>query len=206
MAKKKPKTIKAKPTKYLGTLHKSRLEAKWHVFLDFHFMADAWAYEPKKFQDPETGWSYLPDFYVKFGNVFHFYLEIKPTMPDEDFIKDLVKFVPILPAPLLLCVGTFYKDEPVIHRLTLDGLGPEEEINDVFFEAKDAIKAAQQCRFDLPESQMPRPSFREAKGPTPMEHHKRWVNKQKKDIVREREEARDKAVKDKTRGKRKRKS
>jgi len=208
MAKKKrvtraKKPIKAKPTKYRGTIHKSRLEATWAVFFDFHFMVDAFVYEPKKFNCPETGWSYLPDFYVNFGKLFHYYLEIKPVPPDDQFIKDLQVFVPVLPAPLLIGTGSFFKSKPVIQRLTLDGLGPEEELVDVFMEGADALKDAQQFRFDLPEAKRPRPPFREAVGPTPMDHYNRWASQQKKDVIREREQAREKVF-GKTRGKRKR--
>jgi len=181
--RKKPGTIKAKPTKYRGVVHRSRLEAKWAVFFDFHFMAETCVYEPRKFTDPETGWDYLPDFYLNFGSVFHYYLEVKPVMPDASYLEDLTAFIPVLPAPLLLCVGDFYKSAPVVHRFNNDGVGVAEEVIDVFMEGKEALEAAQGFRFDLPENKRPRPSFRQSSGLTPIERHQAYATQKKTEAL-----------------------
>lgn len=51
--------IKAIETRYAGCRFRSRLEARWAVFLD-HATVDVWEYEPEGFQLPSG--MYLPDF------------------------------------------------------------------------------------------------------------------------------------------------
>jgi hypothetical protein len=63
--------IKAIPTEYKGYLFRSRLEARWAVFLDA--MGIEWEYEPEGFILSDGSY-YLPDFYL---TRFHCYFEVK---------------------------------------------------------------------------------------------------------------------------------
>lgn len=65
--------IKAIPTRYRGYHFRSRLEARWAVFLDS--LGVRWEYEPEGYELPYGG-RYLPDFWLPDGAVF---LEIKPA-------------------------------------------------------------------------------------------------------------------------------
>ncbi|OFW21196.1 MAG: hypothetical protein A3H27_09005 [Acidobacteria bacterium RIFCSPLOWO2_02_FULL_59_13] len=64
-------------TRYRGRNFRSRLEAKWAVFMDH--MGVKWEYEPEGFAD-ERGGRYLPDFFLPDLNCF---LEIKPRKPTD---------------------------------------------------------------------------------------------------------------------------
>ena len=85
-------TIKAIPTRYKGHHFRSRLEARYAVFLDT--LGAQWQYEPEGFQLPITG-PYLPDFWVEGfparrmsgeESLVSFWLEIKPDKPrSSDF-------------------------------------------------------------------------------------------------------------------------
>jgi hypothetical protein len=66
--------IKAIETRYVGYCFRSRLEARWAVFLDAAGIP--WRYEPEGY-DLEGAW-YLPDFWLPKHGIF---LEIKPGMP-----------------------------------------------------------------------------------------------------------------------------
>lgn len=72
-----PKPIQ---TRYKGYNFRSRLEARYAVFLDA--LGLRWEYELEGFQLP-SGW-YLPDFKVQMPQLLpgHFWLEIKPATPD----------------------------------------------------------------------------------------------------------------------------
>lgn len=69
--------IQAIPTKYGDIQFKSRLEARWAVFMDA--LGVEWKYEYEGFQLP-SGW-YLPDFYLPKWNAW---LEIKPYPLEQD--------------------------------------------------------------------------------------------------------------------------
>lgn len=69
-------TIKAIETQYAGCRFRSRLEARWAVFLDH--LNIAWEYEPQGFVTP-TG-PYLPDFWLP---RYRTWLEIKGAAPTE---------------------------------------------------------------------------------------------------------------------------
>lgn len=68
--------IKAIETEYNGYKFRSRLEARWAVFLDE--LKVEYQYEPEGFDLHYSGW-YLPDFYLP---AYQTYLEIKP-LPDD---------------------------------------------------------------------------------------------------------------------------
>lgn len=82
-------TIKAIETEYNGYRFRSRLEARWAVFLDA--LGIRYEYEPEGFSLP-SGKHYLPDFRVKCygtrGHVgdepFDLYIEVKGRMTQKD--------------------------------------------------------------------------------------------------------------------------
>ena len=65
--------IKAIETQYKGYRFRSRLEARWAVFLDT--LGAQWEYENEGYDLGGAGW-YLPDFWLPSLNI---YLEIKPN-------------------------------------------------------------------------------------------------------------------------------
>ena len=71
--------IKAKETAYANRLFRSRLEARWAVFLDT--LRIRWEYEPERYELVSI--SYLPDFWLPDLKIW---LEIKPE-EDEDADK-----------------------------------------------------------------------------------------------------------------------
>ena len=64
--------IKAIETAYAGVLFRSRLEARWAVFMDA--VKQKWEYEPERIALPGGG-TYLPDFRTAGGG----YIEVKGT-------------------------------------------------------------------------------------------------------------------------------
>lgn len=69
-------TIQAIPTRFAGCHFRSRLEARWAVWLDTVRLE--WKYEPQGFNLGREGY-YLPDFYIP---ELDCYLEVKPQEPD----------------------------------------------------------------------------------------------------------------------------
>ena len=69
--------VTAIETYYKGKWFRSRLEAKWAVFMDE--LGVIWEYEPEGFKN-EDGECYLPDFFLPILNCF---LEIKPRKPTD---------------------------------------------------------------------------------------------------------------------------
>lgn len=75
-------TIKAIETLYKGCRFRSRLEARWAVFLDV--LGLEWEYEKEGF-DLDGDW-YLPDFWIPYREGlagWGWWVEIKPDRPDE---------------------------------------------------------------------------------------------------------------------------
>lgn len=70
--------IQAIPTKFNGTVYRSRTEAKWAWFFDHHGIPVQ--YEPEGFQT-EAGW-YLPDFQLLAAPRLT-YFEVKPHQPTK---------------------------------------------------------------------------------------------------------------------------
>lgn len=64
-------------TVYLGHRYRSRLEARWAVFMDA--LGIAYEYEPEGFELPDVG-RYLPDFWLP---KWEAWVEIKPSFPQE---------------------------------------------------------------------------------------------------------------------------
>jgi hypothetical protein len=78
-------TVSAIETRYAGCRFRSRLEARYAVFLDH--LSITWEYEPQGFQLP-SGARYLPDFRLPELKLF---LEIKgaqPTPADLDKVRE----------------------------------------------------------------------------------------------------------------------
>lgn len=88
-------TIKPLETRYAGCRFRSRLEARWAVFLDE--MRIGWEYEPQGFQT--SAGPYLPDFRVKPECVQHHDNEVSPAghfgMPTEGDVYLEVKGAPL---------------------------------------------------------------------------------------------------------------
>ena len=101
--------IKAIETKYQGYRFRSRLEARWAVFLDA--LGVEWEYEPEGF-DLGDGQAYLPDFRVKCwgtrGNIgntpFDLWVEVKGVMTKEDAWK-IQRFAEPIERPVLIVSG-----------------------------------------------------------------------------------------------------
>lgn len=79
--------MKAIETKYKGYRFRSRLEARWAVFLDT--LDCEWEYEKEGYDLGELGW-YLPDFFVRMSSAWQrrratptagYWLEIKGETP-----------------------------------------------------------------------------------------------------------------------------
>lgn len=72
-------------TTYKGYRFRSRLEARWAVFLDS--LGYQWQYEPEGFELSD-GTKYLPDFYIQGidtnNEQFCFWLEVKPEQSTDD--------------------------------------------------------------------------------------------------------------------------
>lgn len=86
-------TIKAIDTRYAGHLFRSRLEARWAVFLDQ--LGLRWEYEPEGFEIYD-GTRYLPDFRITVTSGACHWLEVKPLHITDDpkftaFKKAVVK-------------------------------------------------------------------------------------------------------------------
>lgn len=84
------KSLKAIETFYNGYRFRSRLEAKWAVFMDA--LGVRWEYESEGFDLGDDEW-YLPDFYLPDQDI---YVEIKPACkyqnyPDEDVLNKAFK-------------------------------------------------------------------------------------------------------------------
>lgn len=78
--------IKAIQTRYAGYLFRSRLEARWVVFLDA--LKLDWIYEPEGFQ-LLSGRRYLPDFKINFRNRI-LWADVKPDGVECKEVEELV--------------------------------------------------------------------------------------------------------------------
>lgn len=151
---------KSKPTIYRGVTFRSRLEARWAVFLDHHFMVRTWSYEPYEFTFPESGWRYTPDFGINIGGTIYL-LEVKPAMPTEEYKTQLTRIAED-GHHIWLGVGSFYQsEEPRLFDYT------NTEITTVvkpillsnwplFPSASASVKQASQFRFDLAKGYIPK--------------------------------------------------
>lgn len=148
--RRKRQSIEPKPTQYGNTLFRSRLEARWAVFLDFCGNVLNWEYEPREFKLP-NGWTYTPDFKVVFSGKPSLYLEVKPYQPHDNYLNNLVRFINRHKFRLLIGVGDFYKPDllatgivrPYSNRVAACLL------MDFFTDVPRAAYTASHFRFDL---------------------------------------------------------
>lgn len=167
-------SIEAKPTEYRGTLYRSRLEARWAVYLDHHPGILSPKYEPTTFYSPNL---YTPDFSFFLKTTGTFYLEVKPSLPSIDYLLGLIKILTEHPISLLLAVGDFYKSEPIVYEMNTykstnrNVLGSSLTKVPLFGDSY-ALMCASGYRFDLAQPEHPgkgnryaNPSKAQEKGP-----------------------------------------
>jgi len=106
-------------TRYRGYRFRSRLEARWAVFLDD--LAIRWTYEPEGF-DLGHAW-YLPDFWIRLADKLQrpyprglppecgFWLEIKPTLPDAAALEKCAALCALTGHCVNLAAGNIGLDE-----------------------------------------------------------------------------------------------
>ena len=109
-------TLKPLPTNYRGNFFRSRLEARFAVFMDS--LQWSWEHEPEGFDLPFSG-PYLPDFLVTAapGTDFPtpFWVEVKPTNPSAQEVNKLRELACLSGRFAYFFVGT----------LTHHGVGPD---------------------------------------------------------------------------------
>lgn len=143
--------IQPKPTTYQGQLFRSRLEARWAVYLDNTPNILTWKYEPHVIKS-KNGWTYTPDFLVTFyvdGHSQRLYLECKPTFISVDYDKFLLQIVKETKYGVLLLMCNMYDDDTIYTKLYLNGKGYQAHIGELFVGVEDAYIAALNYRFDL---------------------------------------------------------
>lgn len=151
--------ITPKPTRYKGTTFRSRLEARWAVFLDRLPAVLSWEYEPLsgRVLDLSTGWTYKADFLVEVlipgtSTKVLYYLEVKPHRPTADYIHILEMFSRLLKHPLFIAAGNFYDINLEVYGLHADKRLKPNIPNLFGLQRTVAYEAACQYRFDLEES------------------------------------------------------
>lgn len=163
------------PTTYNGVTYRSKLEATWAVFLHWNRCVDQFSYEPTKVKMKNTenryhGSTYTPDFLVKIADM-HFFLEVKPAKPTEQYLFRCTNFQPLLRQPLYVAYGTFFNSSPKIMTLTGTPIG----LAQMFPDAAYSVTAVQNYRWDLPEQS---PDFRSETNET-KELHSKWLRAQR---------------------------
>lgn len=109
-------------TKYAGCLFRSRLEARWAIFLDR--MRYKWVYEPEGFVLPSG--PYLPDFELP---EFGMYLEIKGFCATEIEKKRCYELSQI-EKPVLLSEGNIGEETMTLYAIdACDSGGGDYEVN-----------------------------------------------------------------------------
>jgi hypothetical protein len=146
----------AKPTTYRKTVFRSRLEARWAVFLDHFANCTHWAYQPLTVVLKEKGWTYLPDFICTLGP-YRFFLEIKPLAPQPDYLFYARQFQQRMKHPLLIGYGGFYNACPLL----ITNLDPKHNkpltASPWFRGCEQALRTAQGFRFDITGQDAPPP-------------------------------------------------
>lgn len=133
-------SVPAIETTYKGYLFRSRLEARWAVFLDEAKLD--WEYEIEGYKLTNGEW-YLPDFWLP---TFHggVYIEVKPSSRSD--VSKPRQFVMDSGKPMLLGVGTPASKKYVL-LTRKDGAVIEEEFS-FGPEFRQAVNAARATRFD----------------------------------------------------------
>lgn len=124
-------TLKAIETAYKGYRFRSRLEARWAVWLDQ--IGWRWEFEPEGF-DLGDGDRYLPDFLLRAGGGKDIpedralcWLEIKPCAPSEKELRKASKLAAQSGIPVLLGVSL---PDPEKISLGLDGFDERGDFHD----------------------------------------------------------------------------
>lgn len=115
--------IKAIDTFYAGRLFRSRLEARWAVFLDA--LGRDWDYEREGYALP-GGW-YLPDFWLPIEHPQHanagYFLEIKGQPPTDEEVKRCEELTDATKHQCILIYGTPVDGEFVTMKTRLSPSG-----------------------------------------------------------------------------------
>lgn len=160
--------IEAKKTWYRGTLYNSRLEARWAVFLDYHFMVNDFRFEPRTFR-LSNGWSYTPDFYVKTGPL-EFFLEVKPDVPTIEYLEERFTFQAQMKVPLYIGYGSFYREDPMIVEINTSAKPCSVADFPFFPQARQPLDLAHRYRFDMKDAT---PSHKKGSGAQLMQNLQR---------------------------------
>ncbi len=123
--------IKAIETSYKGYRFRSRLEARWAVFLDT--LGVKWEYEKEGYDLGEAGW-YLPDFWLPELGAF---LEIKPNA--DTSTENFNKFSALCSvAPIIVSTGgPNDQNEPYSYVLERDGDTGEPRVRIFYWACTD---------------------------------------------------------------------
>ena len=144
--------MKAIQTKYNGCLFRSRLEARWAIFLDV--LGIKWRYEIEGF-DLDGEW-YLPDFWLPcvpersfpdgaFG-VAGYWLEIKPSKPSEREKRLLRALAMHTKHHSYMIYGDPHPGEFEVDRATNQGLYSNGLVNDFLLEVNHESESWKRLR------------------------------------------------------------
>ncbi len=152
--KKSTKQINAIPTTYDGTEYRSRLEARWAIFLEKHKHVLSFKYEPQLIHT-STGF-YNPDFKIKYRTsekrYGYCYLEIKPCKISSSYYEKLKEAAATMtPTELFVCCGNIYKDNvPKVIRIPLTGRMPRPlKLTSFLPHSEKPLALASSYRFDI---------------------------------------------------------
>lgn len=154
--------IEPKPTQYGNTLFRSRLEARWAVFLDFTNNVLNWEYEPQTFT-LQNGWEYTPDFKVSYfpqrrlrqkqqPKPQQIYLEIKPKETSNQYDKFLARFSVEHNLNILICICPMFRQSDEMLTGIITRQKPRvtpKLIDDLFPNWRRGHYHARTFRFDL---------------------------------------------------------
>lgn len=176
--------IAPKPTTYRDIQFRSRLEARWAVLLDWYQFVQHWLYEPQHYKYDMTkfgGDHWLPDFFFATGYMKGL-LEIKPSMPSEDYLTMLGYATEQLKLPIYVGFCSFYNEVPRVMKI--DPNHPHKDTSvpiDTFAEfprINSAVSIAAHYRFDL--ANQPTPPWRQPVRGEYDYHLNRWTAEERR--------------------------
>lgn len=149
------KSYQPKPTRYRKIKFRSRLEARWAVFLDHYFRIEEWIYEPCEITVSTPAAitnKYTPDFHIRIEGV-NYYLEVKPSYPSLEYVSDLKEIAKLTRTPVVLGYGSFWKNDcPIAETHEVKGHTTHPTIliaNHLFYNSIKAYDIAKDFRLDL---------------------------------------------------------
>lgn len=147
-------SMEPKPTIYKGVEYRSRLEARWAVYLDHHPSVKSVAYERFRFRLRD--FTYTPDFSFNWVNK-KIFLEVKPAIPANDYLNMLVNVKGEHRVFLILATGSFYLEEvPILFTITdLRSRIVGDRLSESFLQNDYALASALNYRFDLAQPEGP---------------------------------------------------